>query len=177
MAIIPLSRRGYTLIEILVAISLVAMLVAFGFRAVGGIQARATPAKCLGNLRQIGVGLQAYLADHDQRMPMLAAGRRSTEESELDTIDTVLASYVGDPAAFRCPADTTLWQSSGTSYYWNVVLNGQMAHNLNFLEIADTPTRIPVLSDKEGWHRKTSSRVNFLYADGHARSDLRLFTD
>jgi prepilin-type processing-associated H-X9-DG protein len=32
-----------------------------------------------------------------------------------------------------------------------------------------------VLVDKEGWHRRNPTRVNHLYADGHASWELRLF--
>lgn len=170
----PSARSAFTLIEVIVGIAIITLLVVLGIPTISSMDARGKSAKCLSNLRQIGVGLHTYLGDHDQRIPFLEAGRRSTSE-DVDVIDTALAPYVDNPATFHCPADSTFWRETGTSYFWNVALNGQVAHNLSFLHIADVPTRIPVISDKEGWHRNTKGRVNLLFADGHASSDLQFF--
>jgi prepilin-type processing-associated H-X9-DG protein len=109
-------------------------------------------------------------------MPPLAAGRKSRSEA-LPVIDTTLAPYIADPRVFACPADRVLASETGTSYYWNSVLSGQSAANLNFLSLATDLSKIPVLVDKEGWHRHSEEKVNHLFADGHAANQLRLFTD
>lgn len=169
-------KRGFTLIELLVVIAILAVLVAIAVPAINGVRARGASAKCVANLRQIGVGLNLYLADHDQRMPTLEAGRASRDE-DVPVIDTVLAEYVGAHAAiFACPADPGLAARTGTSYYWDVALNDQAVAGLNFLRFLETKSRIPVLSDKEGWHVGQKPKVNFLYADGHAGRELQLST-
>jgi prepilin-type processing-associated H-X9-DG protein len=48
---------------------------------------------------------------------------------------------------------------------------------LNFLSLATDLAKIPILVDKEGWHRHSEEKVNHLFADGHAANQLRLFTD
>jgi prepilin-type N-terminal cleavage/methylation domain-containing protein/prepilin-type processing-associated H-X9-DG protein len=169
-------RRGFTLMELLVVIAIFAVLVAIGVPVVNGVRARAASAKCVSNLRQIGVGLNLYLADHDQRMPTLEGGRASRDE-DVPVIDTVLAEYLdGGLAVFACPADPGLAARTGTSYYWNVALNDQAVAGLNFLRFFETRSTIPVLSDKEGWHMNQKPKVNFLYADGHAGGKLQLST-
>ncbi len=65
---------------------------------------------------------------------------------------------------------------TGTSYCWNVALNGQSALNLNFLQLVTDTTHIPILSDKEGFHPYLNDKVNILYADGHATKDVKFFT-
>lgn len=170
-----MSSKGFTVVEVLVAIAIVAVLAAIAIPATSAILARAKSATCLSNLRQIGVGLQSYLAEHNMQMPELLAGRRSTSDSG-PVIDETLADYVGDRSVFLCPADASIGKSSGTSYFWNTTLNGQFTTSLNFLELVDALSRIPILSDKEGWHRYRDNKVNFLYADGHATSELQLFT-
>ena len=75
-------------------------------------------------------------------------------------------------AGLNSPAATT-----GTSYYWNVALNGQALGSLNFLNFIEDHSRIPILSDKEGFHPYTDNKVNILYADGHATKELKFFTD
>lgn len=166
---------GFTLIELLVVVAIVALLVVIAVPAVQGARARAMTAKCISNLRQIGAGLGLYLSEHDQQMPVLQAGR-SSRGAGVDVIDTVLADYVDDPETFACPADPRYARETGTSYYWNVTLNGQRTTSLNFLGIEEAHTRIPVLSDKEGWHPGDRTKINILYADGHAGKGLTLTT-
>lgn len=168
--------RGFTLLELLVVIAIVAVLAALAVPAVGYGISRANSAKCLGNLRMIGVGLHGWLSDNNMVMPPLVAGRKSRDE-DVPVIDTVLAPYLPDPRVFACPADRELAVKTGTSYYWNSVLSGQSAVNLNFLSLATDLSKIPVIVDKEGWHVHSEDKVNHLFADGHAANQLRLFTD
>ena len=167
--------RGFTLLELLAAIAIVAVLAALAIPLANAGIARADSAKCLGNLRAIGAGLNAWLADNNMTMPPLAAGRKSRDEN-VPVIDTVLAAYLPDARVFTCPADKSQSAQTGTSYYWNSVLSGQSAANLNFLSLATDLTKIPVVVDKEGWHHHSEDKVNHLFADGHASNQLRLFT-
>ena len=48
---------------------------------------------------------------------------------------------------------------------------------LNFFGFVTDLSKIPVLVDKEGWHKNTEDKVNHLFADGHATKDLRLFAE
>jgi prepilin-type processing-associated H-X9-DG protein len=110
-------------------------------------------------------------------MPALAAGRRELKE-ELPVIDTTLDKYVQDKAVFACPADRAGHASrTGTSYFWNVALNNQPLASLNFLNLSQSHSQIPILSDKEGFHPYVENKVNILYADGHATKDLKFYTE
>ncbi len=171
-----MSLRGFTILELLVVIAIVAVLAAIVVPAAGYGMSRADSAKCLGNLRGIGIALNGYLADNNMTMPALAAGRKSLNE-DIPVIDNTLAAYTGDGRIFACPADPEQAKKSGTSYYWNSVLSGQPVANLNFLSLVSDLSKIPVLLDKDGWHRYSENKVNHLFADGHADRDLRLFTD
>jgi prepilin-type N-terminal cleavage/methylation domain-containing protein/prepilin-type processing-associated H-X9-DG protein len=164
-------HRAFTLIELLVAIVIITILAAFAIPAVMRSIANAKAAKCLSNLRQIGVALNLYLDDHNQQMPTLEAGRRSRDE-DVPVIDTILAEYLKDPSVFACPADSKLARLTGTSYYWNSTLNGQRIGSLNFLKLEEASSRIPIVSDKEGWHLYAPNHVNILFADGHATRGL-----
>lgn len=168
-------RKGFTLIELLVVLAIVAVLAALLYPAIRGVAGRADSAKCIANLKALGPALHLYLGDNGQIMPTLAAARTNRSE-DVQVIDLVLAPYVGSPKVFACPADARLAAESGTSYYWNSALNGQPVASLNFL-LTTGLGRIPVMMDKEGWHRHMPERVNFLFADGHANQDLRLFTE
>lgn len=157
-------------------LGIVVALLAIGFPVVFKMKEKAKTTACLANLRSLGIALNGYLGDHNLTMPTLAPGR-AVDGPPVATIDTLLASYADNDSAFRCPADPAVWRDSGTSYFWNPALNGQSATALNFLDLTESATRIPVLSDKEGWHDGGGPRVNILYADGHATTGLRLSAD
>lgn len=167
--------RAFTLIELLVVLALVAVLAGLTMAAVNrGIEsARATA--CASNLRQLGVGLSGYLAEHDQQMPTLRAGRVSREE-EVAVVDNTIDRYIPAKAVFACPADRQYAAASGTSYFWNVALNGQSLASLNFLRLINQHGQIPVLADKAGFHPYIENKVNILYADGHASKDVSFNT-
>ncbi len=54
------SKRGFTLIELLVVISVIALLIGLLLPALARARAAARATKCLGNLRNIGIGLETY---------------------------------------------------------------------------------------------------------------------
>jgi prepilin-type N-terminal cleavage/methylation domain-containing protein/prepilin-type processing-associated H-X9-DG protein len=170
-------RDGFTLIELLVVLAIIgilaAILVPVGNRMVESGRA----AQCLSHLRQLGMGLSAYLTENNHTMPTLKAGRESVTEDE-PVIDNTLDRYVPDKAVFACPADKAgLARRTGTSYHWNVALNGQAVANLNFLGMVENHSRIPILGDKEGFHPYLEDKINLLYADGHVTKDVKFFAE
>jgi prepilin-type processing-associated H-X9-DG protein len=131
---------------------------------------------CTSKLRQLGGGLNAYLADHELTMPTMKAGRLRVSEPG-PVLDTVLLPYLPDKKSFACPSDSKIARASGTSYYWNNTINGQRIGSLDFMHLTDNPSRIPIMADKEGFHPYLEKKVNMLYADGHATKDLKFVTD
>ncbi len=60
------SRNGFTLVELLVVISIIAVLVAFILPALGQARRMAQVALCLSQLRQYATGLTSWAADDDK---------------------------------------------------------------------------------------------------------------
>src|SRR5688572_2069456 len=67
-------RLGFTLIEILVVIAIVALLAAILFPGFAKARENARRASCQSNLKQIGIGLMQYTQDFDGRYPLLFEG-------------------------------------------------------------------------------------------------------
>ena len=171
----PLSlsprHEAFTLIEISVAGAIVIILAVVAVPVYSRINQGARAAACMSNLRQIGTAVHLYLNEHDRTMPTLKAGR-SDKTEEGPVIDNTLSGYVQNPAVFACPADYEgLAKKTGTSYYWNIILSGQKLSNLNFLRKTEWQI-IPMLSDKDPFHPYTDTKVNILYADGHADKEI-----
>jgi prepilin-type N-terminal cleavage/methylation domain-containing protein/prepilin-type processing-associated H-X9-DG protein len=171
---------GFTLMELLVVMAVVAILASLAVPVYQRVAQNGRATACVSNLRQISVGLGAYLADHNNVMPTLQTARASTSVN-VPVIDNTLSTYITAPAVFACPADVNGYaKTTGTSYFWNVAINGQTASNLSFLpalsQNTQLPSQIPIMADKEGFHPYLANKVNVLYADGHATKDLSFFT-
>lgn len=172
----PDSRRerGLTLIEIFIVIGVIGLIAAILFPSVERIKASAKSNQCVGKLREIGVAINTYFIDHGTTFPTMVAARESREDVE-PAIDTVLLEYVTDEEIFKCPADHEgIFEKSGSSYFWNSLINGQKLGNMDLLGLTRAEAGIPLVSDKENFHKHVGDEVNILYADGHVTRRLQL---
>jgi len=165
-------KNGFTLIELLIVIAIIAVLGGIAYPVSMSMIGKSREAACLGNLRQIGGGLQGYLADNNNRLPELALGRESKNSPE-PVLETLLLEYVGNPDVFHCPADKEEFAKTGSSYNWNITQNGLHISKVAFFGIEDRPESVPLVSDKESWH---PGGTNFLYADSSSSNKARFVT-
>lgn len=171
---------AFTLIELLVVIAILAVLVALLLPVISRAKAQGRATACLSNLRQIGVALQLYVQENDNRMPVMYDALLSTNGwpvTNLATLDLVLSNHLGSPKILQCPSDDKqLFERTGCSYAWNVLFNGQPADQLKAFNISLEPHQAALIFDKEGFHRARGEKLghNFLYADGHIQKLLEI---
>ncbi len=169
------SRAAFTLIELLVVIAIIGVLASLFLPAFAKSKEQARSIKCLSNLKQIGLAIQTYVTDNDNLMPVLFD--RSVGTFPMGkSMDVVLLRHAGgNKQVFKCPSDREdLFLKTGSSYAWNVFLNGQPADALRVLSLSLQDPEIPVFFDKEKFHATLGDdvNVNYLYADGHIKNQL-----
>ena len=69
MSLFPRRRRGFTLVELLVVIGIIALLISILLPSLNRARASAQNVVCLSNLRQVGTGLFLYADGHDGMLP------------------------------------------------------------------------------------------------------------
>ena len=94
---------GFTLLELLVVMAIVAVLAGLLLPAVSVARRRAQRAACISNLRQCAIALNLYLQDFGDYFPQsLSMGADGSWRTTLGA----LRPYLGSPPdLFRCPAD------------------------------------------------------------------------
>jgi prepilin-type N-terminal cleavage/methylation domain-containing protein/prepilin-type processing-associated H-X9-DG protein len=63
-------RRGFTLIELLVVIAIIAILAAILFPVFARAREKARTASCQSNCKQLALGVQMYMQDYDETVPV-----------------------------------------------------------------------------------------------------------
>ncbi len=144
------GRRGFTLVELLVVMAVIAILAAILLPALSQVKARAQAIICLNNTRELETAWQVYAGDHDDGLPYNLGMAGSTFRTPLNWVNNVmtwdlssdntnpatitgasLGLFVsGNTSVYRCPSDQALspmqraagWEARVRSYSMNALV-------------------------------------------------------
>ena len=130
-------------------IAIIAILAGLLLPALSRAKASGQATVCLNNLHQIGIALQVYVGDNNNKLPFMSDIFPGVTNSYPGP-DNVLSNTLGNVRVLECPSDSwtatntppypqkplTYFDQTGCSFSWNYLLNGQDADKLNVLGFA-----------------------------------------
>jgi prepilin-type N-terminal cleavage/methylation domain-containing protein len=120
-------RRGLTLLELIVAVGVVALLLAISLPVLGAVRLTARETECLSQIRQTGLLMNSYATDHRGRLPQ-----------------------VGEPRLTRSFSNEGYWMNYfDQQMFWPIALRGYAAAPNDPRELTCPYTEIPVIEREE----------------------------
>jgi prepilin-type N-terminal cleavage/methylation domain-containing protein/prepilin-type processing-associated H-X9-DG protein len=162
--------QAFTLIELLVVIAIISILAAILFPVFAQVREKARQAACLSNTKQIGLGLQQYVQDNDERVFF----RASTSSAPYNTRAgvtvpasasnaqrwwNVIMPYIKSNQVFTCPSDpapTPSKDANGNATINRSYIANAAAEDLTLAQV-DDPVETIVIMDK--WDKNSGGAV------------------
>lgn len=98
------SQRGVTIVELLVVVLIIAVLSILAFSATQSSRLATQNSTCVSRLRQVGIALFAYAADHRQTIPSAWNDGANGQPLRAWATRLVYENYISSPDAFYCPS-------------------------------------------------------------------------
>ncbi|MBI4659351.1 MAG: prepilin-type N-terminal cleavage/methylation domain-containing protein [Verrucomicrobia bacterium] len=188
-------RFGFTLIELLVVTAIVGILMSLLFPALSQAKAKAQEARCLNNLKQLGLATLMYAEDHRGLVQVDAPLERGVTWGSILSTNQNLRPY----EVFVCPSYSprkfTNWfktygvrldlpSENAGGDFGEILKSESLAKPSEYLHLADTTSRgrqgigaeqyyyFRVDAEKQV-HARHDRKVNGLFIDGHVESARR----
>ena len=147
--------RAFTLVELLVVIAIVGLLAGLAISAIGRAQESSNRAKCVSNLKGLGQGMNAYIAESGTFPPLLESSSRGSSGAARDWLTiladagsasrpTLFSENKGKNGLWYCPSALKSQKANAgnsTTYSYSSFAGGQPA-----ARPPKPPTPIPLIT-------------------------------
>ncbi len=118
-------RKGFSLIELLVVIGIIAILAAILFPMLTRVQDKGKQTKCLSNMRQLALAISSYVQDSNGAMPdAWTSGNWSS-----GTWRERIMPYLKSKNVYNCSTPTIDWRDTQMSKFSHYGLAVGLTHN------------------------------------------------
>jgi prepilin-type N-terminal cleavage/methylation domain-containing protein len=153
----PTARRqGFTIVELLVVMGIIALLLGILIPVISRAQAASRSVTCISTLHNIGHAFQLYAGDNKMTYPDPGSVGYSWEQ--------LLEPYFR--AQFRCPSDGELFPTVGSSYDWRDTPDASTTLAGVPMAAIKRPNLVLAFESLPGWHAK--GKMNAVLTDGSA---------
>lgn len=150
---------GFSLIELLVVISIVAILIGILLPVLSAARAQGRKVACMSNLRQIGLGIGAYTqANQDfypkaryMPMPFLSTSTAPPLTKLLDFYLTNSSNNGQSAQVYHCPSDEQVFALCGISYIYQATQLGDKFEDFFVVKYFNLPaSKVVIARDFDG---------------------------
>lgn len=163
------KRNGFTVVELLMVVSIIGILTALVSAVAGNALQQSKSATCISNLRQWGIALNLYCADHDGYTPRRGQGVQPVwvinrpddwfnalppyfnQPSYNDDVQQGHPAKPGDKSVFVCPAAEAEPQYANfLCYGMNMYLSPWIRPQPHKLQELPNPSQLAFMADAPG---------------------------
>jgi prepilin-type processing-associated H-X9-DG protein/prepilin-type N-terminal cleavage/methylation domain-containing protein len=119
--------EAFTLVEMLAAVAITALLAALLMLGVQSAADKSKSARCLSNLKQLGVAIHAYAADNNGQMAA-TTDLPSPAVRWVTLIKPYLGEQIGRKSVFLCPAEEKQPVDDERGTPWHYIRTDAMVH-------------------------------------------------
>ena len=108
-------NKGFTLIEILIVVAIIAILAAILFPVFARARENGRRASCASNVKQISLGIMQYAQDYDEKLPLFQTSGFAIGTTNGTAWSQQIQPYLNSMQIFQCPSEPNPSAAAGTN--------------------------------------------------------------
>jgi prepilin-type N-terminal cleavage/methylation domain-containing protein len=147
-----IRKHAFTLVELLVVISIIGVLIGILLPVLASTRKSVQKTTCAGNLRQVGIAVQAHRTDHKDRLPVARYMPEPFLSVDEDPpFPEAMKGYLPSDGektntVWRCPDDEVVYDLCGTSYDYVSMFSGLRPKDIFFIRMGGVTEAQIILS-------------------------------